>query len=174
MKLFKFKFIENYFYIIKRFYEDITCWFRYNFNKKKWNLVKNSITDYPFDYCYIWNLEKCKLEEILYYFENNCHIENNNDIIKEIKLALVLLQIIIDDGYTLYSYESNMEIKDNDVIFVPNKYKCNIYVNTNNYYRFVNEKYKEFYEKYPHNLYVEKAKYLYYKLLNNKIRNWWD
>lgn len=162
-----FDYITGIPYTINRWYDSTKCWFRYNFNKKKWNLIKTSIKTYPFDHYYIWDLEKSKLEESLYYFENHYYTERNPDIIKEIKLALKLLNIIIEDGEGLYEWI-------NDEESLKKSYKCNIYVNTNNYHRFVNEKYKEMYLEYQHELYVEKAKYLYYKLLTYKIKNWWD
>lgn len=152
-----------YYYLRNKYY-DIKCWFRHNFNKHHWNVVKSAYKGYPFDFGYLWELEKAKLQEMLHYFNHADIIEDYKPIQKDIKLALKLLDIIREEELT-FTYRNGKEFE----------YKCLVNVNLNNGYRYFNEKELEFVKnKMPHMLYMAKAKRLYYKLLEYKIETWWD
>lgn len=149
---------------IKSKYYDIRCWFRHNFNKHHWNVVKTAYKGYPFDFGYLLSLEKAKLQEMLHYFNNADIIEDYKPIQKDIKLSLKLLDIICEEELT-FTYEKRGGFE----------YKCLVNVNLNNGHRYFNEKELEFVKnKIPHMLYIAKAKHLYYKLLEYKIETWWD
>lgn len=154
------------FYTIRRIYNDAKCWFRHCFNKNHWKVVKEAILGYPFDYCYMWQLERAKLVEMQKFFESSDLTVDDSKIAKEISLAIKLLDIILFED-DLYEY--NHKTKE---------YKCLVKVNTNNMHRFSkveNEEIKKFViDHMLHKLYITKAKHLYYELMKNKIRTWWN
>lgn len=164
------------FYYIKRKYCDIKCWCRYNLNKHHWKVIKSAIKGYPFDFCYMWDLEKAKLEEMLNYFKHGNIIlpEDYEIIIRDIKLAIKLLDIIREEELT-FSYEFNSSDDNKEVCGFD--YECLVNVNTNNAYRFMNTHTNELeyaINRMPHLVYIAKAKHLYYKLMEYKIEHWWD
>lgn len=149
-------------YIIRKFL-DIKAFFRYNFNKRHLNVVKTAYKGYPFDFYFIWKLERAKLQEMLHYFENAKIIDNYKPIIRDIRLALKLLNIVMEEEL-VFSYK-------NGNLF---KYECLVDVNLRNCKRYFNKEDSEFIYRMPHILYLAKAKKLYYKLLEYRIETWWD
>ena len=53
---------DAYYYLVWQ-YRDVKCWCRHNLTKAHFNVVKAAWLGYPFDYSYIYELEKAKLEE---------------------------------------------------------------------------------------------------------------
>lgn len=152
------------FYKVQRIYNDVRCWFRHCFNKHHWKVIKEAILGYPFDYCYLWELEKAKLVEMQKFFEESNITIDDPKTAKEINLAIKLLDIMLFEDDL---YEFNHRTRE---------YECLVKVNTNNIDRFIfNQCEKNFIlDKMPHELYVVKAKHLYYELMKNKIRGWWN
>lgn len=158
--------IACWWYSCQRKYNDICCWFRHNFNKHHWKVVKSAIKGHPFDYCYLLDLEYAKLNEMYHYFSTSDIAEDNPKTAREIKLAMKLNRIISEEE--VYEY-----IKDENGHF---QYKCLVNVNLNNIDRFIKHspEVKFISDKMPHYLYIEKAKNLYGELMKHKIFTWWD
>lgn len=158
--------ITSWWYSCKRTYNDIRCWFRHNFNKHHWKVVKSAIKGYPFDYCYLLDLEYVKLNEMYHYFSTSDIAEDNPKTAREIKLAMNLNRIICEE-------ENSYDYIRNDAGF---DYKCLVKVNLKNINRFVknSDEIKFISDKMPHLLYIIKAKNLHGELMKHKIYNWWD
>lgn len=133
---------------------------RKNKNKK---LIKEAMKFHPFDYGFVLSLEKQALIRMYEYFKVSRIAEGNEVIEKNLKLALRLLDIVleIDSSYS------------ND--FGKGGY-VDRYINTYNWRRFLPKAIN-----FDWNLPVikdylrrEKAWYLYNKLRFERMRNWWD
>lgn len=147
------------------------------FNKVKYKTVDEAINGYSFDYGYLYNLELAKLNEMADYFTKYGISADNDKYIRQIKLAIKLLEIVIEEGG--YHFEWPSDVESNSIESLKKglaKYVCTVKVNTKNADRFVrNETEKDFYvNRYPHELYLLKAKYLYHKLRNDFEQIWWD
>lgn len=144
------------------------------FNKVKYKTIDEAINGYGFDFGYLYNLELAKLKEMVEYFTKYGISEDNEKYVRQMKLAIKLLQIVINEEG--YHFEHNIDNNGNEKFTDLNKYVCDVKVNTKNADRFINNKYeKEFYvNKFPHELYLLKAKYLYHKLRNDFEQTWWD
>lgn len=147
------------------------------FNKVKYKTVDEAINGYSFDFGYLYNLELAKLKEMVDYFTKYGISADNDKYIRQMKLAIKLLTIVNNEGG--FHYEWLTDGKGNIVdgnFSDTHVYVCDVKVNTKNADRFVrNEKEKDFYiNRYPHELYLLKAKYLYHKLRNDFEQTWWD
>lgn len=144
------------------------------FNKVKYKTVDEAINGYSFDFGYLYNLELAKLKEMVDYFSKYGISADNDKYIKQIKLAIKLLQIVINEEG--YHFEHNIDGEKTGKFTDMNKYVCDVDVNVKNAHRFVkNETERYFYvEHYPHELYLLKAKYLYHKLRDYFEQTWWD
>lgn len=121
--------------------------------------VKESFNAMPYDYSYLWRVEKVHLIEMRDYFKIS-HITDHENDIKYIDICIKLLDILIDDGYELFDYDNHVFCK---------------FVNIRNDNRFNLSKvtYDDI-EIYCFDVYIAKVKNLYYEILKNKITNWWD
>ena len=165
-----FEYFEDAYYWSIRTFKDIRLWCRYNTTKEHWNVVKKAWLGYPFDYSYIYELEKAKLKELYAYFSTANYIskEQYDEYCSKIRLAINLLDIIIED----------------DSI-------TSVYVNTRNWERYmpwyrsenIQTKYiKETADEWRHRiltqfsgaLRTEKARHLYFKLRLQYGETWWD
>lgn len=144
------------------------------FNKVKYKTIDEAINGHWFDFGYLYNLELAKLKEMVENFEKHGISEDNDLYVRQMKLAIRLLQIVINEEG--YHFEHNIDNNGSEKFTDLNKYVCDVNVNTKNASRFVkNEKEREFYvNRYPHELYLLKAKYLYHKLRNDFEQTWWD
>ena len=145
------------------------------FNKVKYKTIDECINGYAFDFGYLYNLELAKLKEMVDYFTKYGISADNDLYIKQMKLAIRLLEIVIGEGG--YHFEYNKDCKG-DIVYCYSlhKYICDVKVNIKNADRFVANKYeRDFYvNRYPHELYLLKARYLYHKLRNKYEQTWWD
>lgn len=141
------------------------------FNKVKYKTIDEAINGYSFDFGDLYNLELAKLKEMVDYFTKYGISADNDKYIKKMKLAIRLLEIIIEEGGFHFENESCDMLKPMNC-----KYVCDVDVNVKNAHRFVkNETERYFYvEHYPHELYLLKAKYLYHKLRDYFEQTWWD
>ena len=69
-----FEYFEDAYYWSIRTFKDARLWCRYNITKEHWNVVKKAWLGYPFDYSYIYELEKAKLQELYAYFSTADYI----------------------------------------------------------------------------------------------------
>lgn len=129
------------------------------FNKYYWKLLLEIIKTEPFDYYYLYRIERAKLCDMLFYFQNSkMRIKSDiNRITKEIKCCINCIDIFTD-------------YKD------INK---NTYINTKNAYRFFPYKNMEsilnlYIRKYPDEIYKMKAFNLYHEIRKRYSQTWWD
>ena len=162
------EYIEDAYCYLVRQYRDAKCWCRHNLTKAHFNVVKAAWLGYPFDYSYIYKLEKAKLEELYEYFSKANYIskEQYDKYCSKIRLAINLLDIIIEDDTQ----------PENDV-----------YVNNHNWKRFMpwysdsniqNENpevlRQHLFKTFPGVLRTYKARYLYYKIRLTYGDTWGD
>lgn len=167
-------------------YRSIRCWFRICCNKRHFRLAKQALFHtYPFDYEFLYELQKFQLEEQIEYYKHSgiAVPETYEPIVRWQKMAIKLHDIMLDHNVELYDYTGDMEfvptgdgnyrLKDDDV-----EYHCLVKVNMRNLDRYLqlshNHKYRSFYIEHPHELYQLKAWYLYHKLLAYYAQSWWD
>ena len=133
---------------------------KYNFTKLHFDSVSESFNFKPYDYTYIWRVERAHLIETKSYFQISNFFDHTDDI-RYIDICINLLDILIDDGDGLMDYK-NMKFKK--------------YVNTKNFKRFIQNAPTSYdnLEICNYDVYMAKAKHLYYEILKNKITNWWD
>ena len=117
----------------------------WTFRKLIWNY-------YPWDYEHTLDMERKQLFLLSKYMEKYPIHEDSMQCVKRIRLALRLLYIALN-----YSVDSSISVNTkNAKRFVPNWDSLTM-----------RDKYKEGY------LYIEKAWYLYHKLLAIYMRKWW-
>lgn len=127
-------------------------------NKNK-RLIKEAMKFYPFDYGFVLSLEKQALIRMYEYFKVSRIAEGNEVIEKNLKLALRLLDIVleIDSSYNSEGFvDRHINIK-NWKRFWPKAADLDLS--------------KPILQDY---LRREKAWYLYNKLRFERMRNWWD
>lgn len=127
-------------------------------NKNK-RLIKEAMKFYPFDYGFVLSLEKQALIRMYEYFKVSRIAEGNEVIEKNLKLALRLLDIVleIDSSYNSEGFvDRHINIK-NWKRFWPKAADLDLS--------------KPILQDY---LRREKAWYLYNKLRFECMRNWWD
>lgn len=133
-------------------------------NKNK-RLIKEAMRFYPFDYGFVLSLEKQALIKMYEYFKVSRIAEGNEVIEKNLKLALGLLDIVleIDSAY-------NYNLRPGSEGFIDR------HINIKNWKRFCPKNadlnwdapiFKDYLRR-------EKAWYLYNKLRFECMRNWWD
>lgn len=141
-------------------WRDIRGWCRHNLNRYHLNVVKEAWFGYPFDFAFLYYIEKAKLEEMREYFRHAHWIDQAlyDNYIRELTWAINCLDIMIDD----------------DV-------KTDTKVNTRNWKRFRPEFskqsadwVKDFLKRFPGEIRTEKARHLYYKILLERSQSWWD
>jgi len=148
------------------------------YNKLKYKIVDEALNGYWFDYGYLYNIEYAKLAEMKSNFEKYGMSTDNDNIIRQIELAMKLLKIINDET-DLFDYVDNEQSKYSSIgskEWLENKkYVCKVNVNLKNAKRFAaNDEYLELFNKWPHELYETKARYLYHKLRYYFEIYWWD
>ena len=160
----------------------IRSWFKYTFNKEHLALIKEAYTGRPYDYAFLYGLERKKIEEMVRYHERQQMFVGVEYTIRDMKICLSILEILMGERDTFH-YTGNLVFKDTDedkdmkeVGTTPDfKYHCDVYVNTKNLKRFVqDEKLYDFYTGHPHELYELKAKALYHKIRYERDWEWWD
>lgn len=161
---------------------EIRCWFRYHvFNKDFSKLHKTVMKSYPWDFGYLYDLERAKIEEMCKYHEKHQRFEGWEYVVRDMKLCMKLIDIFKGE-VNLFHYNGNLnfvpiegsdnyEVKESDDF----KYVCDVRVNTKNVNRFCDSEYdKKWFIEHPHELYVKKAKCLYHKIRIEKDEYWWD
>ena len=148
-------------YRIKDFYYTLRSWFKHNFFNKKWHKIRKSVNQArPWDYGYWQETLYHYLEYQATYFEETQHFVGWERAVKEIRICKSLLEIMTE----------KRDISDYSGI--P---KMNVYVNTRNANRFIQYE-NAYYSKcmWKEELYIRKATRLFYRILEEKSRTWWD
>lgn len=165
----KMKVIDN----IRDFFGDLRRWFSY------WKAVRKM---HDFDYSSILIAQRHQIERVrnsIIHFQN--HVNWRQDV-ASMNLALTLLDIIEENGASkiLPEGKEHLIFNGDSIDFSPDTYwKLDIYVNTRNASRFSKIKASFYDDKksgdlYKDDLRVAKAWHLYHKLLEYKMRSWWD
>lgn len=179
--------IDYRIYSIKHKYYSLRSWFRYCLNKQHFNLIWTAVSNRPYDFSSMLNVEYAQLLDMLHYFENGEFIvqEEYDKICMQIRRAITMLEIVIDKRET-YHYTGDFEFEEYHDERYPDKtlytlktdkhiYHCDVNVNLRNIDRFVkNDDYKKYVLKHPHELYELKAHHLYYKAKEYYSQNWSD
>lgn len=158
---------------IRDFFSDLNRWFSY------WKPIRKM---HDFDYSSILIAQRHQIGRVrdsITYFQN--HVNWRNDV-ASMNLALKLLNIIEEDGASkiMPEGEDHLIFNDDSIDFNPNTYwKMDIYVNTRNAKRFCKFQSSLFEDPksgdlYKDNLRVAKAWHVYHKLLEYKMKTWWD
>lgn len=130
---------------------------------KNKRLIKEAMEFCPFDYGFILSLEKQALSRMYEYFKVSRIAEGNEVIEKELKLALKLLDIVleIDSAY-------HFDFRSRSDGFVDR------HINTKNWKRFCSKDLNWDLPIFKNCLRIEKSWYLYNKLRFERMRTWWD
>lgn len=144
---------------MKRLWYRITQWVNDNLTWSRLRVIKHALTDPPYDWAYLLELEKVKLKEMHNYFSRS-DISDHKEDLKWINICINLIDIII------------------------NQPEEHTYVNTNNMWRFIvstdyvngviKEDVEDYYKAYPQDLRWVKAEHLYYEIRKRYTSHWWD
>lgn len=169
------------FYELKRKYYSIKDWFRNCFNKHHFKTVWAAFKNRPWDYAETYDVLKHRLIEQREYFKKSDIIvqESIDKIVSQLDLALSLYDIMsgeVSAGH--WEYEWNERVNENGSSsnsLNRMQYVAERYVNTRNRHRFSNHKeVREYYQKCPQELYEEKARRLFWRMMAEHSMNWWD
>ena len=147
-------------YRIKDFYFTIRSWFKHNFFNKNWRKIRKSVNQArPWDYGYWYDTLYHYFEYQAVYFETFQNFVGWERAVKELRLCRSLLEIMMDKRDL------------SDYAGIP---KMKVYVNTRNANRFI--PYNADFTKaiWQEELYVRKATRLFYRILEERSRTWWD
>ena len=148
-------------YRITDFYYTLKSWFKHNFFNKNWHKIRKSVNQArPWDYGYWYDTLYHYLEYQAVYFDTFQHFVGWERAVKELRLCRSLLEIMMEKR-SISDYSG-----------IP---KMNVYVNTRNGNRFIDYE-KADYSKcmWQEELYIRKAARLFYRILEEKSRTWWD
>ena len=131
---------------------------RKNKNKK---LIKEAMKFYPFDYSFVLSLEKQALIRMYEYFKVSRIAEGNEVVEKDLKLALKLLDIVLE-------IDSVYDSRAKGFIYR--------HINIKNWKRFCPKAVNINWDSLIFKDYLrrEKAWYLYNKLRFERMRTWYD
>ena len=148
-------------YRIRSTYYNIRSWFKRNLFDKNWHKIRKSVNRAkPWDYGYWQDTLYHYLEYQAAYFEETKIFVGWEKAVKEIRLAKSLLEIM-------------MEKRDlSDYFGIP---KMKVYVNTRNANRFIQYENADYSKcMWQEELYMRKATRLFYRILEERSRTWWD
>lgn len=172
----------------KDLYLSIRHWFYCNWNMDHFRLVKAAFMSYPWDHSYLLRLEELQIKKALSWFEKHQTATDEYHIPKlnSLRIAHTLLHRINhqDEWYDYVPYENEEEMAkdgrpdklDRMLNITPMKYIYNgPRVNRRNMDRFMSkEELKVIGHFHDDDLYVIKAKSLYYKIRDKYTDTWWD
>lgn len=165
-------------------YYAVRVWFKYHFTKNNFNIIKTVLKGYPWDYGYLYDLERVKIKEMADYIEKRQIFVGWEQVVRDMRICINLIDIFTEkrdlfhyDGKVKYipvkesgNTEEVYEVDASDL-----KYYTKVYVNTNNMDRFITHpEEKKWLLQHPHELYIKKAKYLYHKIRLENDGKWWD
>ena len=149
------------FYRGKDIYYGVRSWFKYNLFNKNWHNIRKSVNSArPWDYGYWYDTLYHYLEYQAVYFETFQHFVGWERAVKELRLCRSLLEIMMDKRDL------------SDYAGIP---KMNVYVNTRNADRFIQYENADYSKcMWQEELYIRKAARLFYRILEERSRAWWD
>ena len=158
----------------------VRSWIKHHTSKDFWKIVKKVFTSYPWDYSYLYQIEKAKIEEMANYLEKSNRFVGVEQVVRDMRICISLLSIMIGEK-ELFRYDGGMvHIPNGDGTYKVRpskdfKYNCLVKVNTRNAARFVDDEvYRNYCIEHPHELYEVKARKLYFKIREERDMTWWD
>lgn len=153
-------------------FTNIKHWIDYIFKRKSLKLIREACVSYPYDWTYLLELNRVKYEQMIEYFEASNITGSSPRICRDLRICINLIDIITE----------KTELVDNDTTGILDPYylenrktrKINRKVNYKNIDRFIPEQHIDFYKDFEDEYYIEKAKHLYFKILNDKLFTFWD
>ena len=162
-------------------------WVRMHTKKRFLKVLKATLKSYPYDSSFMLDIEKAKILEMADYLEANDRFVGVEFAVRDLRICAKLIDIFNGDETKLYHHNGDIEFVKSDVKGEDGEdtyemkptddfeYVCDVNVNMKNIDRFIiNEHEKEYFTKYPHELYKRKARYLYHKIRLEKEELWWD
>lgn len=148
-------------YRIKDIYYGVRSWFKYNLFNKNWHKIRKSVKQArPWDYGYWYDTLYHYLEYQAVYFETFQNFVGWERAVKELRLCRSLLEIMMDKRDL------------SDYTGIP---KMKVYVNTRNADRFIQYENADYSKcMWQEELYIRKAARLFYRILEERSRAWWD
>lgn len=156
----------------------IKTFFKYKFNREHWDTIRCASETFNWDYGFLYELMRYKLIEMKKYFETADYaIKDYDRINRDINICIKLLDILTDRVKLVehtgdLTFNDNGNLIENSIEFYPI-----VYVNQRNILRFLSSNDTgtiKMYEKYPEELYMLKARHLLFKILYERIPEWWD
>ena len=147
----------------------------YNCNKYLWRNIKGAFSNLPYDFGFFYLRQREYLEQMLAYFKKTKYLydEDKNRITRYLKLAIRTVSIGYIDGVDFMVTKIENPSETNPI----GRYdiKCVEKVNRRNIKRFfprVPDSSMNLIQDYQ--LYEQKAKYLYHKIMLEKSHEWSD
>lgn len=162
------------FWRIKDLYNNIRCWFKYCCNRNHFKTIWESFKAFPWDHGYTYDIIRARLVEQYEYFKTSTIAEGNPYRASRIKLAINIYDIMVGTNeaghFEIITPEERLQNNSKDVV----KYIQTRYVNTKNAHRFLHPVIIENYGGYTQYLYEEKAQRLFWRIMQENSRGWWD
>ena len=163
---------HNYINKVNRFFRNVR-------NVIRW--IPTLYKDREWDYSFMLEIEQKKLKNMIKWYEqNNYGISTSGPItVKQMKLAVRLLDIILEkENFWSIDYPEDYEfVVDHKYQPLPEtSFVIEKYINTKNYKRFfswLNDSAMKS-PSWKIDLRIRKAWYLYHKLREQYMMNWWD
>lgn len=148
-------------YRIKHFYYRVRSWFKHNLFNKNWHKIRKSVNHAkPWDYAYWQDTLYHYFEYQAAYFEKGQIFVGWEKAVKELRLCTSLLEIMMEKR---------------DIADYSRTPKMKIYVNTQNAKRFIPYEDADYSKcMWQEELYMRKATKLFYRILEERSRTWWD
>lgn len=135
------------------------------------SLLKAAQKFQPFDYGYLLSIEKVALKRMADYFDKADLAVSDKRSAKEIRLALKLLDIVLDEDS---AYNPGKVVIEGHTLKHVEGDNMNVYVNTRNWNRFFSHDCDWSKPILQDDLRNQKAWYLYNKLKYYYQRGWWN
>jgi len=169
---------------LKNKWYSFCSWVKFHTKKDFWRIIITAFKGYPWQECFLYELERVKIIEMANYLEKNDRFVGVEDVVKDMRLCVKLIDIFNGDETKLFHYTGKMNfnpIEGSDNVEVDTsglEYHCDVKVNTRNAGRFIplgkNNPSIDYWKEHAHEIYILKAKALYHKIRNEKDAAWWD
>lgn len=143
--------------------------------RKIWHFIGLARRDFDWDYAYMLEMERAKLEYMAKYFTESRIAEHDWAVARDAKICIRLIDIIIgnDSSYVMKDNEKK-PFMEWDLVEIKK-------VNLKNAERFLSKERIDIYRDHPRmkvylkdDLRIEKAWNLYCKIREYNMRSWWN
>lgn len=143
--------------------------------RKIWHFIELARRDFDWDYAYMLEMERAKLEDMAKYFTESRIAEHDWAVARDAKICIRLIDIIIgnDSSYVMKDNEKK-PFMEWDLVEIKK-------VNLKNAERFLSKERMDRYRDNPRmkvylkdDLRIEKAWNLYCKIREYNMRSWWN